>query len=175
MISAKRTSMYQNCPRDSKRNERDQVPPPRELASGCSSTYRTWVTIFSGSRGYRFFRCFRLKLCLHEFFLTSSPSSAGHLGFAGAHPGGWRNGLFRLGRYFRGRQGNETRWLLLWLRDVKNVGGLLEDVRIAEICHAVVGGNMHEAPDESSGGEPGRRTAPAETRACRAGSELVLH
>ena len=60
----------------------------------------------------------------------------------------------------------------MWLRDVKDLGGLLEDVRVAEICLAVVGGNLREAAGESSGGEPRRRTAPAKTRACGAGSEL---
>jgi len=62
----------------------------------------------------------------------------------------------------------------LWLRDVKDFGGLLEDVRVAEICLAVVGGNVRETADESSGGEPRRRAAPAEARAGRAGSELEL-
>ncbi len=62
----------------------------------------------------------------------------------------------------------------MWLRDVKDLGGLLEDVRAAEICLAVVGGKVREAADESSCGEPGRRTALAETRECRAGSELKL-
>lgn len=61
------------------------------------------------------------------------------------------------------------------LCDVKELGGLLKDVRIAEIRFAVVGGNMREAPGQSSGGDPGRRTAPAETRACRAGSEIAFH
>ncbi len=167
--------MNQNCPGESKRNGHDRVATPRELASSCSSTSRTWVTIFSGSGGYRFFKCSRLKLCLHEFFLTSSPSPARHLGILRAHPGGCGDGLFRLGRYFRARQGNETWRLLLWLRDVQDIGGLLEDVRIAEICFAVVGGNLREAPSEFSGGDPGRRTAPAETRALRAGCELVFH
>jgi len=74
-----------------------------------------------------------------------------------------------------GASGNETWRLLLWLRDVQDIGGLLEDVRIAEICFAVVGGNLREAPSEFSGGDPGRRTAPAETRALRAGCELVFH
>lgn len=114
-------------------------------------------------------------MCLHEFFLISSPSPARHLGLARAHPGGCLDGLFRLGRQSRARQGNETWWLLLWLRDVKDLRGLLENVRIAQICLAVVGGNLREAPGESSGGDTGRRTALAETRACGAGSELVFH
>lgn len=63
----------------------------------------------------------------------------------------------------------------MWLRDVKDLGGLLEDVRAAEICLAVVGGNVCEAAGESSGRGPGRRTSPAQTRACRTGSELVFH
>ena len=63
----------------------------------------------------------------------------------------------------------------MWLRDVQDLGGLLEDVRVAEICLAVVGRNLREAADESSGGEPARRAAAAETRARRAGSELVFH
>jgi hypothetical protein len=151
------------------------TPTPRELASDCSSTSRTQVTIFSRGGGYRFFVCSRLKLCLYEFFLIQTTSPPRHLGLVGAHSGGCCDGLFRLGRYFRAHEGNETRRLLLWLRDVKDLGGLLEDVRVAEICLAVVGGNVREAADESSGGEPGRRTAPAETRACRAGSELVFH
>ena len=60
------------------------------------------------------------------------------------------------------------------LRDVQDLGGLLEDVRIAEVCFPVVGGKVREAPDESSDGDTGRRTALAETRACGAGSKLVL-
>ena len=165
-------------PKLSNRFKTERMRPsryPRRLAPDCSSTSRTWVTIFSGSRGYRFFVCSRLKLCLHEFLLTSSPSSAGHLGLLGAHPGGCGHGLFRLGRYFRARQGNEICRLLLRLRDVQDLGGLLEDVRITEIRIAVVGGNLREAPDQSSAGDPGRRTAPAETRACGAGSEIVFH
>lgn len=63
----------------------------------------------------------------------------------------------------------------MWLRDVKDVGGLLEDVHAAEICSPVVGGNVREASHESSGGDPGSRTAPAETCAFRASRELVLH
>ena len=117
--------------------------------------------------------CFRPKLCLHEFFLIQTNSPARHLGLVGAHSGSCRNGLFRLGRYHRAREGAQA-WLLLWVCDVQDHGGLLEDVRVAEICLAVVGGNVREAADESSGGEPGRRTAPAETRACRAGGELAL-
>lgn len=169
------TCVNQNCPRGSKRNGYDRVATPRRLASGCSSTSRTWVTIFSGSRGYRFFVCSRLKLCLHEFLLTSSPSPTRHLGLTGAHPGGCGHGLFRLGRYFRARQGNETWRLLLRLCDVQDLGGLLEDVRIAEICFAVVGGNVREVPSQCSGGDPWCRTAPAETRPCGAGSEIVIH
>ena len=61
------------------------------------------------------------------------------------------------------------------LCDVQDLGGLLEDVRVTEICFAVVGGDVREAPGQSPGGNPGRRTAPAETRACRAGSEIVFH
>ncbi len=167
--------MNQKCSGDSKRNEREQVPPSRKPTAYCSSTSRTWVTIFSGGWGYRFFRCSRLKLCLHEFLLTPSPSPARHLGLPRAHPGGCGNGLFRLGRYFRARQGNEICRLLLRLCDVQDIGRLLEDVRIAEICIAVVGGDLREAQGESSGGDPGGRTALAETRARRAGSEIVLH
>lgn len=61
------------------------------------------------------------------------------------------------------------------LCDVQDFGGLLEDVRIAEICFAVVGGNVREAPSQCSGGDPGCRTASAATRARRAGSEIVFH
>jgi len=77
-----------------------------------------------------------------------------------------------MGRYLRAREGTQA-WLLLWLCDVQDHGGLLEDVRAAEICFAVVGGNVRQAADESSGGEPGRWTAPAETRACGACSKLA--
>jgi len=165
----------QNWPRDSKRNGHDGVSTSRGLPLDCSSTSRTRVTAFSGSGGYRFFRCSRLKLCLHEFLLTSSPSPARHLGRPGADPGSRRDGLLRLGRHFRSRQGNETWWLLLWLRDVQDLGGLLENVRIAEICFAVVGGYVREAASESSGGEPRCGATLASTGACRAGSEIVLH
>lgn len=61
------------------------------------------------------------------------------------------------------------------LCDVQDLGGLLEDVRIAEICFAVVGGNVREVPSQCSGGDPWCRTAPAETRPCGAGSEIVIH
>ena len=77
-----------------------------------------------------------------------------------------------MGRYLRAREGTQA-WLLLRLWDVQDHGGLLEDVRAAEICFAVVGGNVRQAAAESSGGEPGRRTAPAETRACGACSKLM--
>ena len=63
----------------------------------------------------------------------------------------------------------------MWLRDVKDLGGLLEDVRAAEICLAVVGGDVCEAADEPSGGGPRRRTSPAQTRPCGTGSELAFH
>jgi hypothetical protein len=159
-------------PGDSKRNGRDQVPPPPELHSDCSSTSRTRVTIFSGGEGYRFFVCFRLKLCLHEFFLIQTTSPARHVGVAGTDSGGCRDDLFRMGRYLGAREGMQA-WLLLWLCDVQDHSGLLEDVRAAEICFAVVGGNVRQAADEFSGGEPGRRTAPAETPACGACSKLV--
>ena len=159
-------------PGDSKRNGRDQVLPPPELHSDRPSTPRTRVTIFSGGEGYRFFVCFRLKLCLHEFFLIQTNSPARHLGLVGTDSSGRRDDLFRMGRYLRAREGTQA-WLLLWLCDVQDHGGLLEDVRAAEICFAVVGGNVRQAADESPGGEPGRRTAPAETRARGACSKLV--
>ncbi len=63
----------------------------------------------------------------------------------------------------------------MWLRDVKDLGGLLEDVRAAEVCLAVVGGDLREAAGKSSGGGPRRRTSAAQTRACRTGSELISH
>jgi len=141
-------------PKLAKRFKTERTWPSRDTARNgfsCSSTYRTWVIVFSGSEGYRFFGCSSLKLSLHEFFLTSSPSAARHLGRLGAHPGGRGIGLFRLGRYFRARQRNKTWRLLLWLRDVKDLGGLLEDVRIAEIRFAVVGGNLREAASKPSG------------------------
>ena len=139
-----------------------------------TSTYKTRVTVFSRGRGYRFLECSRLKLCLHENFLIQTSSPPCHLGFLRAYFGGCGDGSIGLGRHFRARKGNETRRLLLWLRNVKDLGGLREDVRVAEICFAVVGGNLRKAADESSGGKPRRRTAPAETRARRAGSELKL-
>jgi hypothetical protein len=77
-----------------------------------------------------------------------------------------------MGRYLGAREGTQA-WLLLWLCDVQDHGRLLKDVRVAEICFTVVGGNVRQAADESPGGEPGRRTAPAETRARGACSKLV--
>jgi len=143
----------------------------RRSKKGGTSTYKTRVMIFSREERYRFFMCFRLKLCLHEFFLIQT-SPARHLGLVGTDSGGCRDDLFRMGRYLRAREGTQA-WLLLRLWDVQDHGGLLEDVRAAEICLAVVGGHVPQAAHESSGGEPGRRPAPAETRACGACSKVV--
>lgn len=80
-----------------------------------------------------------------------------------------------VGRYFRPREGSATRSLLLRLRAFKNLRGLQQDVRVAEIRLAVVGSDVREAPDESSHGKSRRRAAAAKTLTCRAGIEITFN
>ena len=80
-----------------------------------------------------------------------------------------------VGRYFRPREGSAARSLLLRLRAFKDCRGLQQDVRAAEICFAVVGGDVRETPDETSRGKSRRGAAAAKTLACRAAIEITFN
>jgi hypothetical protein len=112
-------------------------------------------------------------MCLHEFFFIQAGSPSRHLGPAGPDGGRGRHGLLRVGRYFRTREGSEARGLLLRLCSLKDLRGLQQNVRVAEVCFAVVGGDVREAPSEPSRRESRRGATVAQTLACRAGIEVV--
>jgi len=63
----------------------------------------------------------------------------------------------------------------LRLRDVQELGGLLEDVRIAEVRFTLVGGNMCEAARESADGIPRCRTSLTKTSTRGASCEIIPH
>jgi len=136
---------------------------------------KTPVTFFSGILCYRFFVRFRLKLCLHELLLNPATPPTRHLDFARAPCCECRAGHFGLGRHFRAHKHAQGWRVLLRLRDVQNLGGLLEDVRVAEVCVTLVGGNVREAARESSGRIPRCRTAPTATPTRGASSEVIPH
>ena len=88
------------------------------------STLITRVTKHFGSNELSVFFCFRRKLHFHEAFLHSTSPSPGPLAFGRIpYPG---RGSHRLcpRRYFRARPEDHSRWLLLRMRAIENLGRL---------------------------------------------------
>ncbi len=146
------SGLNQNCTQESKRNECLETSHSGSAALYGSSTYRTRVMAFFERLELSVFCWFRLKLCLHEFLLTQTHSPPRYLGSTGPDSGRNSDGLLRVGRYFRSREGSETRWLLLWMRALEDRRRMQQDVRVAEVCVAMVGGELREAADKTSVG-----------------------
>jgi len=110
------------------------------------------------------FFLFQTETQLHEALLYSPPLSPGSLALRRI-PRAHRGGLcFRARRHFRTSPSNHSGRLLLWLCPVKNFGWLRQNVRVAQICLALVGSHLRKAAHNHSDREVRRRAKVATSR-----------
>lgn len=129
---------------------------------------RTIVTKDFGKPELSVFCCASLKLFSHAGLVLQTPTSRRHLASPRSVPRHLSIGLFCLSRHVFQCTASSGRNLLLWLRASQGFRGLRENVRIAEVCFALVGRNLQETSLERSGRNSRRRaphTSPGSLRA----------